>query len=106
QIGNRLLHRPVHSGSITVNADVRRMNWNLTTVFVGEATDSDFLGFGLTRNPGFARVDFTGSYRLRRGVTLFGRIENLFNERYEETIGFPAYGRHFRLGARLTLGAE
>ncbi len=106
QVGNRLVHRPLHSGSITVNAEVRRMNWNLSTIFVGEATDSDFLGFGLTRNPGFARVDFTGSYRLQRGVTLFGRIENLFNERYEETIGFPAYGRHFRLGARLVLDGE
>lgn len=106
QPGNRLLHRPVHSGSFTLNADFRRMNWNLNAVFVGDATDSDFLGFGLTRNPGYARVDLAAHYRLQRAVTLFGRIENLFGDRYEEAIGFPAYGRHFRLGMKVALGGE
>jgi outer membrane cobalamin receptor len=106
QPGNRLLHRPPHSGSISLNAEVKRMNWNLNAVFVGEATDSDFLGFGLTRNPGYARVDLAAHYRLQRAVTLFARIENLFGDRYEEAIGFPAYGRHFRLGMKLALGGE
>jgi outer membrane cobalamin receptor len=106
QVGNRLLHRPVHSGSLAVNAEYRRMNWNLTSVFVGEATDSDFLGFGRTRNAGYSRVDLAAHYRLQRAITLFGRIENLFGERYEEAIGFPAYGRHFRLGMKVALGAE
>lgn len=106
QMGNRLLHRPVHSGSLTLNAEFRRMNWNLNTVFVGEATDSDFLGFGLTRNPGYARVDLAAHYRLQRAVTLFGRIENLLGQRYEDAIGFPAYGRHFRLGMKVVLGGE
>jgi outer membrane cobalamin receptor len=106
QPGNRLLHRPVHSGSVTLNADFRRMNWNLNAVFVGDATDSDFLGFGLTRNPGYARVDLAAHYRLQRAVTVFGRIENLFGDRYEEAIGFPAYGRHFRLGMKVALSAE
>jgi outer membrane cobalamin receptor len=82
------------------------MNWNLTSVFVGEATDSDFLGFGHTRNAGYSRVDLAAHYRLQRAITLFGRIENLFGERYEEAIGFPAYGRHFRLGMKVALGAE
>ncbi len=106
QVGNRLLHRPLHSGSLTVNAEYRRMNWNLTSVFVGEATDSDFLGFGRTRNPAYVRVDLAAHYRLQRAVTLFGRIENLFGDRYEEAIGFPAYGRHFRLGMKVALGGE
>ncbi len=104
QVGNRLLHRPVHSGSLAANADVRRMNWNLTTILVGEATDSDFLGFGLMRNPGWVRVDLGGQFRLPRGTTLFGRIENLFDQRYEEAIGFRAYGRHFRLGMKVVFG--
>ncbi len=106
QVGNRLLHRPLHSGSLQVNAEFRRMNWSLSSVFVGEATDSDFLGFGLTRNPGYARVDLAAHYRFRRGVTLFGRIENLFDQRYQEAVGFPAYRRHFRLGMKLALGPE
>lgn len=104
--GNRLLRRPVHSGSVVLNADFWRMNWNLAGVFVGERTDSDFLGFGLERNPGYARLDLAANYRIRHGVTIFGRIENLFDKRYEETIGFPAYGRNFRMGMKVALGGE
>ena len=106
QPGNRLLHRPVHSGSLVLNASYRRANLNLASVFVGERTDSDFLGFGLTRSAGYARFDVATSYELLRGVTAFGRVENLFDKRYEEAIGFPAYRRSYRLGMRFTLGGE
>ncbi len=106
QPGNRLLHRPVHSGSLALNAGYRRANVNLASVFIGERTDSDFLGFGLTRSPGYARFDLATSFELRRGVTAFGRVENLFDKRYEEAIGFPAYRRSYRLGMRFTLGGE
>jgi vitamin B12 transporter len=106
QPGRRLLRRPVHSGSLVLNAGHRGWNTNFAGVFVGERTDSDFLGFGLTRNPGYARFDLATSYDLRRGVTAFGRVENLFDKKYEETLGFPAYRRSYRLGMRFTLGGE
>jgi vitamin B12 transporter len=106
QVGNRLLRRPVHSGSLRLSAGYRRLNATLTSVFIGPRTDSDFLGFGLTRNPGYARFDLASSYDLRRGITAFGRVENLFDQRYEETLGFPAYHRTYRLGMRFTLGGE
>jgi outer membrane cobalamin receptor len=106
QPGNRLLRRPVHSGSLVLNAGHRGLNVNFASVFVGERTDSDFLGFGLTRNPGYARFDLATSYELHRGVTAFGRVENLFDKKYEETLGFPAYRRSYRLGMRFTFGGE
>lgn len=106
QPGNRLLRRPVHSGSLVLNVNYRRVNANLAGVFVGERTDSDFLGFGLTRNPGYARIDLAASYELRRGVTAFGRVENLLDKHYEETLGFPALRRSYRLGMRFSLGGE
>ena len=104
--GNRLLRRPVHSGNLILNADFRRMNWNLASYFSGSRTDSDFLGLGFTSNPGYARFDLAMNYNLRHGVTAFGRIENLFDKQYQETLGFPAYGRHFRLGMKVVLGGE
>jgi len=104
--GNRLLRRPVHSGSLMLNASFRRMNWNLLGTFVGPRTDSDFLGFGLTSNPGYATADLAVSYDLRRGITAFGRVENLFDKQYENSIGFPALRRHYRLGMRFRIGGE
>lgn len=104
--GNRLLRRPVHSGTFILNADFRRMNWNLASYFSGPRTDSDFLGLGFTSNPGYARFDLAMHYNLRHGLTAFGRIENLFDKQYQETLGFPAYRRHFLLGMKMILGGE
>jgi outer membrane cobalamin receptor len=104
--GNRLLRRPVHSGSLAFDGNVRRLTWSLLGMFVGERTDSDFLGFGLTRNPGYERVDLAASYELRHGVTAFGRIENLLDKQHEETLGYPALRRSYRLGMKFLFGGE
>ncbi len=113
--GNRLFKRPVHSGSLLLNASFACMNWNLAGYFTGRRTDSDFLSvrFGnacigpcLTSNPGYARFDLAGSYTFRRGFTAFGRIENLFDKRYEDSLGFPAYRRSYRLGMKFIFGGE
>ncbi|MBI3663534.1 MAG: TonB-dependent receptor [Acidobacteria bacterium] len=106
QPGNRLFKRPVHSGSLVLNADFRRMNWNLAGTFVGRRTDSDFLGLGLTRNAGYAKVDVAASYDVGRGISAFGRVENLFDKKYQESLGYRAYRRAYRLGLRFHLGGE
>lgn len=104
--GNRLLRRPVHSGNLTLNAAFRRMNWNFSGYFTGRRTDSTFLAPTVTRNPGYARFDLAGSYEVRRGMTLFGRIENLFDKQHQEALGFPALRRGYRAGMKFTLGGE
>jgi vitamin B12 transporter len=106
QPGNRLFKRPVHSGSLVLNADFLRMNWNLVGTFVGRRTDSDFLGLGFTTNPGYAKVDLAASYTFGRGVSAFGRVENLFDKHYQESLGYSAYRRAYRLGMRFRLAGE
>jgi len=104
--GNRLLRRPVHSGNLVLNAAFHRMNWNLAGYFTGRRTDSSFLAPTVTRNPGYTRFDLAGSYNLRRGVTVFGRAENLFDKQYQDALGFPALGREYRFGMKLIVGGE
>jgi len=96
--GNHLLRRPVNSGSLIVNTTFRRWNLNLTGYFTGIRTDSDFLGLGITHNPGYARLDIATSYLIGRGVSFSGRVTNLLDKQYQDAIGFPALGRDFRLG--------
>jgi len=98
QPGDHLLRRPVNSGNVWLNAGYRRFNFNVNAYFTGVRTDSDFDGLGLTRNPGYARFDIATSCLLTRGVSFYGRVTNLFDKQYQETIGFPALGRDFRLG--------
>jgi vitamin B12 transporter len=98
QPGNHLLRRPVNSGNFWLNANYRHFNLNFAGYFSGRRTDGDFLGLGLTRNPGYARFDLATSYDFPHGLSLFGRVTNLLDKQYQEALGYPALGRDFRLG--------
>ncbi|MGB8473307.1 MAG: TonB-dependent receptor [Candidatus Acidiferrum sp.] len=100
--GNRLLRRPANSGSLTVNAVYRRFAATLGGYFTGVRTDSDFLGLGLTRNPGYARFDVAAHYDLGHGVSFYVRAANLFDKQYQDALGYPALGREVRAGMRYT----
>ncbi|HVH72986.1 MAG TPA: TonB-dependent receptor [Candidatus Dormibacteraeota bacterium] len=96
--GDHLLRRPGNSGNVWLNANYRRLNLNVNAYFTGVRTDSDFDGLGLTRNPGYARFDITTAYLFTHGVSFYGRVRNLLDKQYQETIGFPALGRDYRVG--------
>jgi vitamin B12 transporter len=98
--GNRLLRRPPNSGSITFNGTFRRFNAMFAGYFSGVRTDSDFLGLGLTRNPGYARFDCSASYNFYRGLFVYGRVSNLFDKQYQDALGYPAMGRAGIIGLR------
>ncbi len=98
QPGNHLLRRPVNSGNLWLNANYRRLNFNLAGYFTGVRTDSDFDGLGITHNPGYARFDLATSYNFVRGISIYGRVTNLLDKQYQEAIGFPALGRDYRVG--------
>jgi vitamin B12 transporter len=52
--------------------------------------------------PSYQLIDLNANYKLKNNkVTLFGTVSNLFNEEYEETIGYNTRGRNVRLGIRL-----
>lgn len=104
--GNHLFRRPVNSGSAAANIAWKRFNGNILGYFSGARTDSDFLGLGLTHNPGYARFDVTTSYRMQRNVTLFARAANIFNRQYQDALGYPALGREVRVGIKLRFGGE
>jgi outer membrane cobalamin receptor len=102
--GQPLLRRPRHQGSLAAQLSFPRWSAGVTLALVGERADSDFVGIGLTTNPGYARLDA----RLR--VLLGGPLEayvvgdNLTGEQYQEALGYPALGRAVRGGLRLRLG--
>lgn len=97
-VGNHLLRRPAHSGSLTLSYSFRQFTLTIAGYFSGLRTDSDFLFLGQTRNPGYARFDIAGSYNFGRGISLYARATNLFDKQYQDAIGFPALGRDVRVG--------
>ena len=106
--GNRLFLRPLHSANLIANAHFFRMNWNLAGYYVGRRTDSDFLfpPLGITSTPAYVRWDLSNSIYLGHGLSTQARVENLFNNHYQEAVGYPALRLNFLLGIRYVLGGE
>ena len=50
------------------------------------------------RNDDYFLVRLFGNYQISEQLILNARIENLFDENYEEVIGYPALGRAIHAG--------
>lgn len=74
---------------------------------VGERTYLDKWGsFGTAGAnvvlPSYNLLDINANYKVLDGtVTFFGTVSNIFNEDYEETLGYSTRGRNVKLGLRL-----
>jgi vitamin B12 transporter len=102
--GSRLLRRPVNSGNAMLNAFFLHMNWNLSGYFTGLRYDYNYPGQII--NPGYARFDLAASYNASHGFSIYGRIANLADKKYQEAYGYPALGREFRIGVKYTTRHE
>jgi iron complex outermembrane receptor protein/vitamin B12 transporter len=110
-VGARPFRRPANSGSVVVSYSTRRAQASLAGYFVGARDDSTFLtdeffGFSLLLpnqdlDPAYQKFDVSGSYAIHPRVRAYVTIENLFNETYAATAGFPSLPRAARLGVRL-----
>ncbi len=96
--GQTLLRRPRHSASLDLKWKPGRLTLGATATLVGSRLDSDFLGMGLDRNPGYGILDLLLSYRLLSEVTVFAVVNNALDKNYMEVLGYPALPVRFRIG--------
>ncbi|HYE86520.1 MAG TPA: TonB-dependent receptor [Vicinamibacterales bacterium] len=106
-VGDALLRRPRHSGSLDASwTHVRGLAFAQLQVR-GEALDAE-PAFGPTgglyANPGHTVMNVGGSYRPIKAIEIFARALNLFDRDYEEVMGYPAPGRTAYVGARFAVG--
>jgi outer membrane cobalamin receptor len=106
-VGDALLRRPRHSGSMDGSWTHARAAAFLQIQMRGEALDAE-PAFGPTGglypNPGHFVVNIGGSWRPVKAVEVFARALNLFDREYEEVLGYPAPGRTAYVGARVAVG--
>ena len=111
--GQELLRRPKNKASLTANWQATdRLSFSSRLLYVGpwwditrQTTAPD--GFNqYVKAPGFTTVNVAANYTVRDDVTLFARIDNLFNKQYEDPLGFmrPGFGAY--AGIRLTAGGS
>jgi vitamin B12 transporter len=92
--GRHLLRRPGSTYTAQVIAyPIKNLELSLDLIRVGSRRDlgpTPASAFGRPRNPAYTRVDFAASYRFFDHFRAFGRVENLFNEDYEDVATYPA----------------
>jgi outer membrane receptor protein involved in Fe transport len=106
-VGDPLLRRPRHQASVDGTWTRDRVAAFLQVQLRGETLDADPAWGptgGLYVNPGYAVTNLGASVRVARGVTLQGRVLNLFDRAYEEVLGYPAPRRAAYVGVRLAAG--
>ena len=89
-----LLRRPRHKASLTGTwRATDKLTLSATALYVGTRIDGN-RDFSITRltAPAYGTVNVSGSYELGRGVSLFGRIDNLLDSHYQDPVGFDRPG--------------
>jgi vitamin B12 transporter len=101
--GARLLRRPTHALSADASYRVRDRGFaSLRLNYVGEREDRDFATFPATpvMLPWYVTLDVAAEATVWRGLAATLRVENLFDEQYQEVFGFAAPGQRWLVGGK------
>ena len=102
--GKELVRRPKHVASLNADYafDVRDRpgRVNVGVDFHGERTDTDYPA--TVRLGSFTLLKIVAGWRIRPGVEIYARGENLLDREYEEVLGYGAPGRAIHGGVRAT----
>jgi outer membrane cobalamin receptor len=107
--GDPLIRRPKHSAALALHARLfSRGRVAGSVTYVGKREDVDFNQFPSQRVelPGYAIVDLAGEVEIlrseagRAGLAGILRVENVFNQRYDQVVGFGGRPRGVFGGAK------
>ena len=95
-----------------LNYEQERFHANLNANIVGKRDDFGVVSGADIKEAGYVKMDLASSYLLPwtapgvKRLSLFGKIENLFNKKYEEADGFLARPLNFLIGIRGAFGKD
>ena len=92
--GSRLLRRPTHKASIDLIWDFldKRGELAANILYVGDRRDLDPITFSATTAGDYATLNLTGRFKINEWLTVFGRVDNVTDEDYEDVLGFATAG--------------
>lgn len=99
-----LLRRPRHKASFTARWQAtERLGLSATAIYIGPWVDGnrDF-SIPRLRASGYATVDIAADYKADDSTAIFARVDNLFDRRYENPVGFRRPGLGVYAGLRFT----
>lgn len=102
----REVRRPRHGANAMLTGSSGRFDWGTSLAYVGKRFDTDFDLFPAERVTlgDYALASAKLSYRLSPMVEAYARVENAFDARYQDVVGYNTPGRAVYAGIRLHLG--
>jgi len=103
--GDSLLRRPKHKLTFDGVYKTRKTTADLGISYVGRRDDKDFSTYPYPRVTlkDYFLVNIAASHKITQNIQLFGRIENLFGELYEEAKGYETPGFSAFAGVKLEI---
>ncbi len=99
--GLALLRRPKHSLNASIDWDARDwLKLGASLQSISDSADVDFQTFARTRLDGYTLVTLRAVVPISGAIEFYGRVENLFDVRYETVSGYGTYGRNAHVGVR------
>jgi vitamin B12 transporter len=100
------LRRPRHSGSLNLNYSFAadRGQVNLRIDYTGDQDDLFFGTFPSTRVvlDNYTLVNVSSSYQISDNINVYGRLENLLDEDYQEVFGYATAGIGAFVGVKVS----
>ena len=100
--GLALLRRPKHSVNASIDWANDRFKLGASLQTVSDSRDFDFQTFDPTNLDGYTLATIRAAVPIGDHFEIYGRVENLFDVRYETVSGYGNYGRNAHVGARLS----
>jgi outer membrane receptor protein involved in Fe transport len=111
-VGQPLIRRPHNAAGFNATWRKNRLMLNMNGTIRGavldiEPNDGTFacslMQQCLFRNHGYELMNAGFSYRLPKGVEVYGRLNNFLNQKYEEAFGFPSLRLNFMAGIKIDI---
>jgi outer membrane cobalamin receptor len=111
-VGEPLIRRPHNAAGFNATWTKNRLMLNLNGTIRGAVLDiepndgtfaCELMLPCIFRNHGYELMNAGFSYRLPKGVEIYGRLNNFLNQRYEEAFGFPSLRLNFIAGFKIDL---
>jgi vitamin B12 transporter len=112
QVGQQLVLQPRNSGAYNVTWRHGNLMLNTNAYIRGTALDVEpNYGLGACSffslpcffpDKGYFRMGGGFSYRLPKGVEIYGRMDNMLDQKYEQVLGYPSLPFNFLAGVRFS----
>ncbi|MEK7308709.1 MAG: TonB-dependent receptor [Nitrospirota bacterium] len=101
--GLELLRRPKRQANLSIDWKfIEKANLNLGVTYVGSRQETDYTSYPYKRitKKDYTTVRLATSYDITESFQIFGRIENLFDKKYQDVHGYAMPGRSFYAGVK------